>query len=128
MARHGPAQKEHRCTMTVYDHIGNKYESRRDMLAHYGITPTDLHRGLKKGMTLDVILSGGTVNKQRVTDHKGVEYPTETELLKHYGISRYLYHKRLSNGYTQQQSLEMRHAVKPKPKKKVITDEHIRDQ
>ena len=121
----GPHQKEYRNSMVVYDHLGNRYESRREMLAHYGITPTDFHRGMTKKLSLEAILSGKATRKQHVTDHKGVLYPNETEMLKKYGISRYLYHKKLAEGCTQQEALETQPTPKPKPPQKEPITDHL---
>lgn len=96
-----------RIKKAVYDHKGNKFDTVREMVAHYGISPSQFSKRRKKGWTLEECLHP---TKQKTTeivrDHKGNRFETIREMVAHYGITESQFHHRKKIGMTLEECLQ----------------------
>ena len=91
----------------VTDHLGNKFNTRKDMLKHWGISSTTYQDRLNRGWSMEKSLSTPTKKKrqpQEYTDFKGNIFPTATSMAKEYGVSLVTLRKLLNKGNTPEEA------------------------
>ena len=82
----------------VRDHLGNEYQTLRDMANAYGINYLTLCQRLKKKMSLEEALTPALELKNKpkpITAPDGKEYPSFRSLAMAYGIRLTTLHNRL---------------------------------
>lgn len=93
----------------VYDHLGNCYESERDMCNHYGINVgTYRYRVRVAQMSIDDALTSPVDNQyhgKQCVDHKGNVYPSLLVMCNHYGLDRMKYKQRITLGWSLEEAL-----------------------
>ena len=97
------------------DHLGNKYNSIKEMCDAYGINyflyKTRIRYGWSKKRAL--------TEKKEITDHKGKRYKNVAEMCRAYRISIQLYNIRRENGMSKKEALETKISRIVKKGKKV---------
>lgn len=96
--------KKKSCT----DHLGNSYESIKDMCKHYNIKESTYKSRLVSGFSQEAALTKEVYGRNStVKDHLGVEYGSYTQMCDAYGISRSLFwHRMHLNGMCIEKSLK----------------------
>ena len=91
----------------VTDHLGNKFNTRKDMLKYWGISPTSYRDRLNRGWSMEESLTT-PIKKKRIpkeyTDFKGNTFPTATSMAKEYGVSLVTLLKLLDKGKTSEEA------------------------
>lgn len=91
----------------VTDHLGNKFNTRKEMLKHWGISPTSYQDRLNRGWSMEKSLTTPIKKKripQEYTDFKGNVFPTATSMAKEYGVSLVTLLKLLDKGKTPEEA------------------------
>lgn len=91
----------------VTDHLGNKFNTRKDMLKHWGISPTSYQDRLNRGWSMEESLTTPIKKKrisQEYTDFKGNVFPTATSMAEEYGVSLVTLLKLLNKGKTPEEA------------------------
>ena len=91
----------------VTDHLGNKFNTRKDMLKHWGISPTSYQDRLNRGWSMEESLTTPIKKKrisQEYTDFKGNVFPTATSMAEEYGVSIVTLLKLLNKGKTPEEA------------------------
>lgn len=86
------------------DHLGNEFNSKKEMAAHYGISNKRLNARLKAGYSIEDALTK-PLRDLSVQDHLGNIYVSTKEMCKHYQIAPTLYRGRLRRGYSVREAL-----------------------
>lgn len=82
----------------IQDHLGNRFNSKKEMCDHYGISKNTYYSRRKSGWSLEKTLT--TPKKDHtVTDHLGHEYSSIKELCLTYNITRTAYAARIRAGW-----------------------------
>jgi hypothetical protein len=81
-----------------YDHLGNKYGSKKEMCDYYEISDSLFYDRFKKGYSLEKILTEPKVNV--IKDHLGNEYPSMTVMCKKYGMTKENFKARQRYGWS----------------------------
>lgn len=88
-------------TVKVTDHLGNEYNSIKEMCEYYGITDDVYRTRMRRKWTLERILTTPTKTK----DHLGNVFNSIAEMCEAYGIIRTTYFKRIKQGWTVEEAL-----------------------
>ena len=91
----------------VTDHLGNKFNTRKDMLKHWGISSTSYQDRINRGWSMEKSLATPTKNirrPQEYTDFKGNVFPNATSMAKEYGVSLVTLLKLLDKGNTPEEA------------------------
>lgn len=89
------------------DHLGNRFNSMKDMCRYWGINSKTVVNRLEAGMSLDKALTTKVRNNE-VVDHLGNKYRTQNEMCKHYGISSTTFSDRIHRGFSLEKALTYR--------------------
>lgn len=73
------------------DHLGNSFQSEKELLEHYNIAKTTFRRKLQQHIPLDEILTKYQRKSTVQTDHLGNEFKTITAMLDFYNVSESVY-------------------------------------
>ena len=97
--------KEHnlRC---VTDHLGNKFNTQKAMLNHWGISEYSYRTRINKGWSLERALSTPSKTNRKVqeySDFKGNIFSSATSMAKEYGVSTSTILKYLDMGRTSEE-------------------------
>ena len=94
------------------DHLGNTYNSVKEMCQHYNVKAETYKRRLRAGYTQEQALTGEEVQygrphreTKKCTDYLGNTYNSVIEMCQHYNVKVDTYKYRLRAGYTQEQAL-----------------------
>jgi len=94
------------------DHLGNKFDTLRDMCEKYNIDYVSYRNRVKQGWDLEKILTTPVDDKKKLNalckkckDHLGREFDSKYSMCKHYGISVSNYNNRLKLGWTLEETL-----------------------
>lgn len=116
--------KEHnlRC---VTDHLGNKFNTQKAMLNHWGISEYSYRTRINKGWSLERALSTPSKTNRKVqeySDFKGNIFSSATSLAKEYGVSTSTILKYLDMGRT---SEEITYSLFQKSRKVSSIKDHL---
>ena len=87
----------------VRDHLGNLFNSEKELCEHYNISYSFFRSRKRKGFTNTEILTSSMSGF--IVDHLGNKYNNVRELCKQYGISIWAYYYRISHGYSLRKTL-----------------------
>lgn len=94
---------------TVYDHLGNTFNSINDMLKNYGITLGAYTHRKKQNWSLEKILTTQVTHRcNKYTDHLGNVYTNYHEMCKKYNVAPQSYTKLLKKGFSVEEILTHR--------------------
>lgn len=90
------------------DHLGNTFESIRDMCDFWEISDSKYHFRISQGYTKEEALTGNYTSKAKMsdlpeedrTDHLGNVYISVAEMCDHYNCTRSLFYNRRRSGWT----------------------------
>ena len=90
------------------DHLGNTFNSIREMCDYWGITDTTYHFRLKQGYTKEEALTGNYISKallsnlpeEERTDHLGNVYISISDMCKKYNCDKALFYNRRKLGWS----------------------------
>ena len=90
------------------DHLGNTFNSIREMCDYWGITDTTYHFRLKQGYTKEESLTGNYISKallsnlpeEERTDHLGNVYISISDMCKKYNCDKALFYNRRKLGWS----------------------------
>lgn len=71
-------------TIKCRDHLGNEYDSQREMLAAWGVTHGTFKHRQARGHTLQACLDPGSLHAQPCRDHEGREFPCLQAMLEYW--------------------------------------------
>ena len=87
----------------VEDHMGNKFNSVKEMIEYWGVsTPFLLYLRKKKGFSLEECLTG---IKHPVYDHKGNKFKSVKDMTWYYQVSTKTFYSRRGRGWTLEECL-----------------------
>ena len=86
------------------DHLGNDFKSKIDMCRYWNITESAFNARIRKGMTLEEILTTPVIDL-KVKDHLGNEFKDKTEMCKYYNINRSQFTGRIRMGWSLEEAL-----------------------
>ena len=92
------------CKCQCKDHLGNKYDTKKEMCDAYNISSSLYNSRIRHGWTIKDALT----RKQRdctCKDHLGNEYSSIEEMCKAYGIDTSVYYFRIRKGLTLKEAL-----------------------
>ena len=97
----------------VRDHLGNTYDSQKEMCEHYDVLESVFQGRKKIGWSLEKALTTPTrsnrtkvrININPKIDHKGRKYESFTQMCHNYNLSYYTVRSRLKQGYTLKDAL-----------------------
>ena len=89
----------------VSDHLGNRYETLKEMCDTYGITFNNFYARTKAGDSLKEALTKPKGARNLVVDHKGNRYASISEMCSKYGIGTRLYRTRIEEGMSIEEAL-----------------------
>ncbi len=98
-----------RPAQACFDHLGNRYESIRQLCDTYDILPSTYHDRLKSGMSLEEVLTKSEKKKKRsgVTDHQGNYFKSVNKMCAYWGITKSVFSHRMKSGdFTLKEALE----------------------
>lgn len=87
----------------VVDHLGDEFETIKDLAKFHGKTTNSIYQKLQRGYTIKEALTG----RFKAKDHLGNSYKNLTQMAKAYGLPIYLLSKRLDAGYTIEEALTL---------------------
>ena len=87
------------------DHLGNRFDTIKDMCNHYNITVSAFLIRRKKGYSLEYCLTHQQKNHRIITDFAGNKFGSEEEMCRYYNISHSKYLHRINSGYPQPMAL-----------------------
>lgn len=90
----------------IKDHLGNSYESVKQMAKAYQLPYKTVHMRLKRGWSIEKTLTSPVQNVNKTCmDHEGRTFKSVKDMVKYYGISEKAFHSRLHNGWSLKDSL-----------------------
>lgn len=114
----------------VVDHLGNKFESKSQMLKHWGISnATYYNRTHKEGLSMEEALTkpiAKTYSFQEVTDHLGNKYRSLSLMARTYGIKPITLRDRLERGWSVRKALTT--PIDTSTHRKTVNTEGVRVQ
>lgn len=87
------------------DHLGNEYNSVKELCAAYGVYPETYRRRLKHGATLDQALAPDSAPTDPCRDHERRVFRSPKAMREHYGISKTAFNSRRKKGWTLEKTL-----------------------
>lgn len=91
----------------IEDHLGNRFESTTEMLNHWGISANSFYGRLRKGWSLEKVLSTPMrkVKKdKKYKDFKGNLFTSISDMAREYGVSYSALQKFLNEGKTSEEA------------------------
>ena len=102
MSHEEALKKPRKRKITTIDHLGNHYDSLKEMCQAYNITPSVLNKRLNRKWTIEKALTTPISKKNGkpkiVTDHKGNHYNSIKDMSKAYNINTKTLYARLQSG------------------------------
>ena len=95
----------------IKDHLGNEFNTQKEMCKYYGVSTTTFRERIKKGWSLKEALTRSTnkgennPNRKELYDHHGNKYYSQESMCAHYGISQSLFLGRIKRGYSLEEAL-----------------------
>lgn len=92
----------------IKDHLGNYFDTTKDMLEYWGIPRDAYNKRLNKGLSLEEALTLPLVNirgTRKCKDHLGNEYGSKDAMAKVYGVKYHTFAKRLRLGWSLEEAL-----------------------
>lgn len=85
----------------VYDHLGNKFSTQKEMCDFYHISTGCFRKRISKGLSLKEALTNEKEKPRarKYKDFNGKEFNSLTDMCKYYGITTSLYFTRLKHGW-----------------------------
>lgn len=99
----GKARKQRK--RKLYDHLGNRYETVKDMCKQWRISDSYYFRGRSEGRSLEDILTKRKQDRVKesipeiVTDHKGNKFSSLKSMLDFYNVGEMQYYIRKAKGW-----------------------------
>lgn len=92
----------------VYDHLGNPFDTIKEMCKYYKILPSTFRYRIDKGWELEKALTiqSRVQTKSGLMDHLGNVYKSERDMCEHFGIDSGTYRTRIKSGWSMKQALE----------------------
>lgn len=109
-------------TYVCIDHEGQKFESLKEMCAHWGVTTATYTFRRKNGLSIKDSLTLPSRYDHYIVDHEGKVYRSSSALYAAYGICRSIFKHREEKGWTLKQIL-----LTPKGQRKPIEDNESED-
>lgn len=103
-----PPSNDNSTAIKCTDHIGNKFDSKNDMCAHWGIPRTTYFRRIRDGWNQEKALTTPVkthMKTHRIKDHLGQEYNTLDDMCKQWNISKKQYMSNIRNNCDIQDAL-----------------------
>lgn len=98
--------------ITTVDHLGNHYDSLKEMCQHYNINPSVFNKRLNRKWTIEKALITPTNKKNGkpkiVTDHKGNHYNSIKDMAKSYNINDKKLYSRINSGWSIEKALTLK--------------------
>lgn len=88
----------------VYDHLGNKFESKREMCRYWNVSFSLYNARIKRGWSLKRTLEED-IKDWSATDHLGNVFSTQSEMCKFHGVSDTTFKKRIKEGMSLEEAL-----------------------
>lgn len=88
-----------------YDHLGNKFNSKKEMCKYYGVCHSTFKQRIEAGWALKDVLTKPIRNISRCKDHLGNEFNSQAEMCRHHGVEVKNYHERIKLGWTVEDAL-----------------------
>ena len=82
-------------TKPIYDHLGNKFDSEKEMCKCWNINYNTYANRKSRGYTIEECLFGKI---DKVYDHEGNKFKTEKEMYEHRNVNDNTYKNRKSKG------------------------------
>ncbi len=91
----------------VYDHLGNKFNTQKDMCTAYGIDGSTFRSRIKSGLSLEEALTRGFIkpSSKECYDHLGNRYNSILEMCDAYGIDGSTFRSRIKSGLSLEEAL-----------------------
>ena len=88
-------------TKSVYDHLGNRFDSVEQMCNHWGIADSTFQGRVARGMSVEKALTATheDTHGEECYDHLGNKFPSTAKMCEHYGIPRQMYYGRIKCGW-----------------------------
>lgn len=101
MSHEEALKKPRKRKITTIDHLGNHYNSLKEMCQYYNINPSVFNKRLNRKWTIEKALTTPTTKKngkpKTVTDHKGNHYNSINDMAKTYNINPKTLYARLQS-------------------------------
>lgn len=98
--------------ITTVDHLGNHYDSLKEMCQYYNINPSVFNKRLNRKWTIEKALTTPTNKKNGkpkiVTDHKGNHYNSIKDMAKSYNINDKKLYSRIKLGWSIEKALTLK--------------------
>ena len=99
---------KNRKSRKVKDHLGNKFNSTKEMLSHWGIHRYDYNKRLSEGWTQEEALTTTVTysdETKKCKDHLGNSFDSKFAMAKSWGVNPYTVDTRLRRGWTLEEAL-----------------------
>lgn len=105
------------------DHLGNWYDSLKDMCEAYNISVATFKDRMKDGWDLQGCLTGVNAKggSRKCQDHLGNEYPSYVKMCEHWGIRYGLFMGRIQNGWSIKDALTREVEISTSQSKKEVS-------
>lgn len=109
---------------TKTDHLGNIFESEKDMCEYWDINYETYRARIKSGLTKEkALITPITITStENYTDHEGTMFKNIKDMCKCWNISRSTYIKRINKGYSKEEALGVIPLIGPRIKNIQFTD------
>ena len=99
---------------TCYDHLGNKFPTKRKMVEVWGIPIHKYYKRIKLGWSLEEALTGERIkpkeyigNSKECKDHLGNSFKSIRDMCRFWNTTESAYHKRVSTGMSLEDALTL---------------------
>lgn len=99
---------KNRKTRKVKDHLGNKFNSTKEMLSYWGIPRYNYNKRLEEGWTQEKALTAPVSysnEAKKCKDHLGNSFESKFAMSKSWGVNPYTVDTRLRRGWTLEEAL-----------------------
>ena len=93
-----------------YDHLGNIFNSKKEMCEYYGVCKTTFKSRIESGWSLEDALTGKEVKKYY--DHLGNEFESIAQMCEYHKINQATFASRIKSGYSLECALETKNKIK----------------
>lgn len=93
--------------MKCKDHLGNEFDSLRDMCKHYGIGIETFRMRMRYKWTLERALTQRIRCLKKCKDHLGNEFKSELEMCRYWHINLFTFRSRMSGNWSLKDALTM---------------------
>ena len=88
------------------DHLGNTFQSEKEMCEHYGVSQNTYRNRIRQGWSQEKALTK-ELYKSKISpvDHKGTRYESVARMCNAYGVTETLFRQRVRHGKTLEEAL-----------------------